>query len=70
MAHGTVKWFDSKKGFGFIAADDGGPDVFVEYTAVVGEGFRSLVAGQRVRFEVRRAKAGPEAVDVFVMPAL
>ncbi|WP_280265907.1 cold-shock protein [Nocardia wallacei] len=67
MAHGTVKWFDSKKGFGFITADGGGPDVFVDYTAVEGVGFRSLAEGQRVEFEVRRAKAGPEARSVRVV---
>lgn len=67
LVHGTVKWFDSEKGFGFIASDDGGPDVFVEYTAVEGQGFRSLVEGQRVEFEVRRTKPGPEAVIVRVI---
>ncbi|MTE13039.1 cold-shock protein [Nocardia aurantiaca] len=67
MVHGTVKWFDSEKGFGFLSPDDGGPDVFVEYTAVEGEGFRSLAEGQRVEFEVRRAKPGPEALAVRVI---
>ncbi|MBF6329248.1 cold-shock protein [Nocardia transvalensis] len=68
MAQGTVKWFDSKKGFGFIVQDGGGPDVFVDYTEVHGEGFRSLREGQRVEFEIRRAKAGPEARAVRVLP--
>ncbi|GAA2487699.1 hypothetical protein GCM10010198_44240 [Nocardia seriolae] len=67
MVRGTVKWFDSEKGFGFISPDEGGPDVFVEYTAVEGDGFRSLVEGQRVEFEVRRTKPGPEAVIVRVV---
>jgi CspA family cold shock protein len=67
MARGTVKWFDSKKGFGFITHDGGGPDVFVDYTEVEGEGFRSLVEGQRVEFEIRRAKTGPEAKGVRVL---
>ncbi|MBF6173701.1 cold-shock protein [Nocardia blacklockiae] len=67
MAHGTVKWFDSKKGFGFITADDGGPDVFVDYAEVEGVGFRSLEEGQWVEFEIRRAKAGPEARGVRVL---
>ncbi|MVU76462.1 cold-shock protein [Nocardia sp. ET3-3] len=67
MVHGTVKWFDSEKGFGFISPDGGGPDVFVEYTAVEGEGFRSLVEGQRVAFEVRGTKPGPEALAVRVV---
>ncbi|UGT42019.1 cold-shock protein [Nocardia yamanashiensis] len=69
MVHGTVKWFDSEKGFGFLSPDGGGPDVFVEYTAVEGEGFRSLAEGQRVEFEVRRTKPGPEAVSVRVITA-
>lgn len=69
MARGTVKWFDSKKGFGFITPDEDGPDVFVEYTAVEGAGFRSLEEGQRVRFEVRRTKPGPEALQVSVIAA-
>ncbi|AYF75143.1 cold shock domain-containing protein [Nocardia yunnanensis] len=64
MVHGTVKWFDSEKGFGFLTPDEGGEEVFVEYTAVLGEGFRSLVEGQRVAFEVRWTKPGPEAVEV------
>ncbi|MFF0487471.1 cold-shock protein [Nocardia sp. NPDC003482] len=67
MARGTVKWFDSKKGFGFIVADEGGPDVFVDYTELEGVGFRSLTEGQRVEFEVRRVKAGPEAREVRVL---
>ncbi|WP_040811107.1 cold-shock protein [Nocardia concava] len=66
MAHGTVKWFDSEKGFGFLSPDEGGADVFVEYTAVAGEGFRSLAEGQRVEFEARATKQGPEAVAVWV----
>ncbi|RMI35486.1 cold-shock protein [Nocardia stercoris] len=68
MTYGTVKWFDSKKGFGFITADDGGPDVFVDYAELEGEGFRSLEAGQRVEFETRPAKTGPEARAVRVVP--
>ena len=67
MVHGTVKWFDSEKGFGFIAAAGGGSDVFVDYTEVEGSGFRSLLAGQRVEFDIRRAKAGPEAKGVRVL---
>ncbi len=64
MALGTVKWFDTKKGFGFIRQDDGGPDVFVDYTELEGTGFRSLVEGQRVVFEIRHTKTGPEARNV------
>ncbi|MBF6238893.1 cold-shock protein [Nocardia otitidiscaviarum] len=68
MARGTVKWFDSLKGFGFITPDDSGPDVYVEYTAIAGEGFRWLEEGQRVEFEWRRAKPGPEATHVNAAP--
>ncbi|MEV0293056.1 cold-shock protein [Nocardia sp. NPDC050710] len=67
MIHGTVKWFDTEKGFGFIAQDGGGPDVFVDYLELEGSGFRALVAGQRVEFELRQVKAGPEAVGVRIV---
>ncbi|MBF6243263.1 MULTISPECIES: cold shock domain-containing protein [Nocardia] len=66
--HGTVKWFDSEKGFGFIIPDAGGAEVFVEYTEVHGDGFRRLVQGQRVEFDVRHTKAGPEAKGVRIEP--
>lgn len=68
MKYGTVKWFDSKKGFGFIAVEHG-MDVFVEYTGVVGVGFRSLQAGQEVTFEIRQGRGGPEAREVRVIGA-
>ena len=64
MAQGTVKWFNSEKGFGFIAQDGGGPDVFVHYSAVSGSGFRSLEEGQRVEFEIGQGQKGPQAQDV------
>ncbi|MET7767688.1 cold shock domain-containing protein [Nocardia sp. NPDC005366] len=67
MVHGTVKWFDTEKGFGFIAQDGDGPDVFVDYLELQGSGFRALTAGQRVQFEMRLVKAGPEAVSVRVV---
>ena len=63
MAQGTVKWFNPEKGYGFISRDDG-EDVFVHHTAIVGEGFRSLDAGQRVEFEVTEGKKGPQATNV------
>jgi CspA family cold shock protein len=63
MATGIVKWFNAEKGYGFIKPDDG-EDVFVHYTAITGDGFRSLEEGQRVRFEVRPGKKGMQAVDV------
>ena len=67
MAQGVVKWFNSEKGFGFIAQDGGGPDVFVHYSAVSGSGFRSLDEGQRVEFEIGQGQKGPQAQDVRVV---
>lgn len=66
MAEGTVKWFDDSKGFGFIS-QEGGKDVFVHYTAVKGEGFRSLAEGDRVSFEVVEGPKGPQAANVVKM---
>ncbi|ADU97467.1 cold-shock protein [Thermovibrio ammonificans] len=60
---GTVKWFDSKKGYGFITADNG-QDVFVHYTGINGEGFRTLEEGERVSFNVMESDKGLKAVDV------
>jgi len=60
---GTVKWFNEKKGFGFIERDKGG-DVFVHYSAITGSGFRSLTEGQRVQFLVTEGDRGPKAQDV------
>ncbi len=64
MVIGTVKWFNEGKGFGFIAPEDGSEDVFVHYSAISGSGFRSLVGGQRVRFEVERGPKGLTALNV------
>ncbi len=63
MAQGTVKWFNSEKGFGFIAVD-GGQDLFVHYTAIEMDGYRSLEDGQRVEFEVGQGPKGPQAERV------
>ena len=63
MPQGTVKWFNPEKGYGFIRRDDG-EDVFVHYSAIAGEGFRSLEEGQRVEFEVTDGKKGPQAANV------
>ena len=63
MPQGTVKWFNSEKGYGFISGDDG-QDVFVHFTAISGEGFRSLEQGQRVEFEVTEGRKGPQASNV------
>ena len=63
VAQGTVKWFNAEKGYGFIAVD-GGPDVFVHYSAIQTEGYKSLEEGQRVEFEVTQGQKGPQAEAV------
>ncbi len=67
MPVGTVKWFSPEKGYGFITPDDGGKDVFVHYTAIVGTGYRNLQEGQRVEYEVTQGQKGPQAVNVRVI---
>jgi CspA family cold shock protein len=64
MTQGTVKWFNSEKGFGFIAPDGGTEDVFVHYTEIRGSGYRSLEENQRVQFEVGEGAKGPQATGV------
>jgi len=63
--HGTVKWFNTEKGYGFIERD-GGEDVFVHYSAILGEGFKNLEEGQRVTFEVTQGQKGPQASNVSI----
>ncbi|MCT2591287.1 cold-shock protein [Streptomyces sp. N2-109] len=67
MAQGTVKWFNAEKGYGFIAQEGGGPDVFVHYSSIDGEGYRSLEDTQRVEFEIGAGRKGPQAEQVRVI---
>lgn len=60
---GTIKWFNEKKGFGFIQQDNG-PDIFVHYSSIVGEGFKTLAEGQRVQFDIEDGNKGPKAINV------
>ncbi|MEA3466542.1 MAG: cold-shock protein [Desulfuromonadales bacterium C00003068] len=64
MAQGSVKWFNDAKGFGFIE-QDGGPDVFVHFSAIGGDGFKSLAEGDRVEFEITDGQKGPQAANVI-----
>ena len=64
MATGTVKWFNEKKGFGFIVPDDGGKDLFVHHTNITTEGYRTLQDGQKVEYEAAEGQKGPEATQV------
>lgn len=64
MATGTVKWFNSEKGFGFISQDDGGPDVFVHFSAITGNGYRNLEENQKVQFETTQGPKGLQASNV------
>jgi CspA family cold shock protein len=64
MASGTVKWFNDAKGFGFIKQSDGGEDVFCHHTAIQADGFRSLVEGQAVEYDVKRGPKGLQAENV------
>jgi CspA family cold shock protein len=64
MTVGTVKWFNGTKGFGFIAPEDGSPDVFVHFSAIEGGGYRELTEGQRVQFDTTTGPKGPQASAV------
>ncbi|GAA0966799.1 cold-shock protein [Actinocorallia sp. B10E7] len=64
MAQGTVKWFNGEKGFGFISQDEGGPDVFVHFSAIQGSGYRNLEEAQRVEFDITQGPKGPQAENV------
>src|ERR1700710_530962 len=64
MATGTVKWFSDDKGFGFITPDDGGRDLFVHYSGIAGDGYRSLPEGSKVSYEEEAGPKGPKAINV------
>jgi len=70
MATGTVKWFNDAKGFGFIAPSDGSKDVFVHFSALTGEGFKTLAEGAQVEFEVVSGEKGPQAQNVRVITSV
>jgi len=68
MATGTVKWFDSKKGYGFLVGPEQGKDIFVHYTNILGEGFRSLKDGDQVEYELIESEKGLQARNVQAVP--
>jgi len=67
MATGTVKWFNNEKGFGFIAPDDGSADVFAHFSAIGGNGYKSLEENQKVEFEITEGRKGPQAENITVL---
>jgi CspA family cold shock protein len=66
MATGTVKWFNDQKGYGFITPEDGGKDLFVHHSSIVGSGFKTLAEGAKVEFEAAEGTKGPEAKNVVL----
>jgi cold shock protein len=67
MATGTVKWFNDAKGYGFIAPDEGGKDLFVHFSNIAGDGFKTLVENAKVEYEAREGTKGPEATNVIAI---
>lgn len=68
MATGSVKWFNSEKGFGFIAPDDNTSDVFVHFSSILGTGYKSLTEADRVSYDREQGPKGPQAANVSVLP--
>ena len=68
MPLGTVKWFNASKGYGFITPSDGGVDVFAHYSAIEMEGYKTLIEGQQVEFEVQEGPKGPQASHIRSLP--
>jgi CspA family cold shock protein len=69
MATGTVKWFNADKGYGFITPDDGGDDLFVHHSAILGEGYKTLAENAKVQFEPEQGQKGPQATNVSLASA-
>jgi CspA family cold shock protein len=67
MASGTVKWFNDDKGYGFITPDDGGKDLFVHFSAIQADGFRTLPEGAKVNYEAEQGPKGPNAANVTIL---
>ena len=67
MATGTVKWFNDAKGYGFIAPDEGGKDLFVHFSNIAGDGFKTLTENAKVEYEAREGSKGPEATNVVAI---
>ena len=67
MANGTVKWFNDSKGYGFITPDEGTKDLFVHFSNIAGDGFKSLTEGAKVEFDEREGQKGPEATNVIAI---